>query len=166
MAPVRRCLALGAFSLALAALPALPVASTAAETTSVSAPNARSASTAESRLVAAVNRYRRAHGLRSLRRSASLNRTSRRQARRILRSNTVRHSSQPINRRYRRVGENLAWSTGRSTDANRVVNAWANSAGHRSVMLSGRVSWIGAAREYGDINGTAHTVWVLQVGGR
>jgi uncharacterized protein YkwD len=166
MAPVRRSLALGAFSLALLALPAVPIAATAEDATSASAVKARSASTPESRLLAAVNRYRRAHGLRSLRRAASLNRTSRRQARRILRSNTVRHSRRPINRRYRRVGENLAWSAGRSKDANSVVNAWAASPSHRSVLLSGRMRWIGTAREYGDINGTAHTVWVLQVGGR
>lgn len=130
---------------------------------SFAAPSA--AATTEERLVDAVNDYRRAHGLRALRNARSLARTSDRHARRIIRTDRLRHS-RPINRRFRRAGENLAWEAGRTADVRRVVRMWADSAAHRNILLSRRVRWIGAGREYGDFEGRRSTVWVLQVGGR
>lgn len=149
MAPARSPIALGAFACAVLAAAPAPAA----------------ASSVEDQLVAAVNEYRGAHGLRPLRIATSLERTSDRTARRILRTDEVRHS-RPINRRYRRTGENLAWEAGRTAEVRHVVQMWAESAPHRAIMLSRGVRWIGAGREYGDLQGRRSTVWVLQVGGR
>lgn len=149
MAPIRL-LAAGALTCALPVTLAAPSAAT---------------TTTEERLVDAVNDYRRAHELRPLRRAPSLARTSDRAARRILRTDQIRHS-RPINRRYRRAGENLAWEAGRTGDVQRVVQMWADSAAHRDILLSRGVRWIGAGRDYGDFEGRRSTVWVLQVGGR
>lgn len=146
MPHVRRMLALGAIG-------------------ALAAPAAALASPTEDRLAAAVNEYRRDHGLRALRAAGNLERSSGLAARRILREDEIRHS-RPINRSYRFAGENLGWEPGRATDVEAIVAAWAASPAHRRVMLSRRVSYIGVGREYGDIDGRRTTIWVLHVGGR
>jgi uncharacterized protein YkwD len=129
------------------------------------APAHAAASSPERSLVRAVNDYRRAHDLPPLRSARSLARTADRTARRIMRTDRIRHS-RPINSRYRRAHENLAWHPGRARDAQRVVRMWEASDAHRAVLLSRNVRWIGAGREYGSLSGRRSTVWVLQVGGR
>ena len=131
----------------------------------VAAPAPAATSRTEQRLIDAVNEFRHEHGLRPLRGARSLSRTSDRAARRILRTGELRHS-RPINRRYRRAGENLAWQGGRTRDVWQVVRMWAGSRSHRSVMLRRGVRWIGTGQRYGKLRGGRSTVWVLQVGGR
>lgn len=149
MAPARSVVALGAIACAASA----------------AAPAQAAASSVEEQLTDAVNEYRAGHGLRPLRAAESLDRTSDRAARRILRTDEVRHS-RPINRRFSRTGENLAWQEGRARDARQVVQMWAESDAHRAILLRDDVRWIGAGRECGELNGRRTTVWVLQVGGR
>ena len=129
------------------------------------APTPAVASSPERSLIRAVNDYRRAHDLPPLRSARSLARTADRTARRIMRTDRLRHS-RPINSRYRRAHENLAWEAGRTRNARRVVRMWEASGSHRAALLSRNVRWIGAGREYGSLGGRRSTVWVLQVGGR
>ena len=149
MAPALRLLTLGVIGSTVSAVVPAPVA----------------ASSPERSLIQAVNDYRRAHDLPPLRSARSLARSADRTARRIMRTDRLQHS-RPINSRYRRAHENLAWQSGRARNARRVVRMWEASGAHRAVLLSRGVRWIGAGREYGSLGGRRSTVWVLQVGGR
>lgn len=126
-----------------------------------------SASTTERRMLAEINDYRAAHGVRPVRASRSLARSSGRFSRHILRSDRVHHHRRAsTSRRFRFSGENIAWQRGKRRGTGSVVRMWANSPAHRRVMLNPRFAWGGVGREYGRLGSRRATVWVLHLGRR
>jgi uncharacterized protein YkwD len=120
---------------------------------------AREASAAdqlERQVLAELNEVRRAHGLRSLRRSAPLSIAADRHSRAMGRHGFFEHESRDGSSFWRRVkrfydsrgyrswsvGENLLWSTP-GLDAARAVELWLKSPGHRRNILTPRWREIG-----------------------
>jgi uncharacterized protein YkwD len=126
-----------------------------------------SAASSSSQMMRKINQFRHAHGLRSLRVSGLLRSSSARYARKLVRSNSFRHSRGGRARSsFRRFGENLAYHTGTSPRVRGTLRAWARSSSHRRVLLDSRVRWIGAGRAAGRMGGRMATVWVLRVGSK
>ena len=115
---------------------------------------------AERALLREMNKTRRAHGLRALRRSRRLQRSADYHCWDMLQANFFAHSSSngtPFRRRVkryarkRRIGENLAYvpTRGNHRGASRVVQMWMNSPAHRAALLSPSFSRVGLARRIG-----------------
>jgi uncharacterized protein YkwD len=115
-------------------------------------------------MVGKINRARRRHGLRRLRASASLARSSRRFGRYLMRANRFGHDSHIwTNRRFRYKGEVLALHSGWRARRGSTIRGWMRSPAHRSVLLSGRYRLVGAAAVRGRFGGRRTTIWVAQV---
>ena len=111
-----------------------------------------------------VNQIRRAHGLRRLRPSLSLFYSSRRYARRMMRSNYFGHLARiSLTRRFRMAGETLAWHSGWRLSPRRTVRQWMGSPSHRAVLLSSSFTRIGVGRARGNYGGRRVTMWVAHV---
>ena len=114
-----------------------------------------------------INQIRRAHGLARLRPSLSLFSSSRRYARRMIRSDYFGHQARiPVTRSYRMVGETLAWHSGWRLSPRQTVRQWMGSPSHRAVLLSSRFSRIGVGRTRGRYGRGRATMWVAHVGRR
>ena len=112
-----------------------------------------------------VNRVRRRNGLRRLRLSPSLTRSSRRFARHLMRTDRFGHARRiRANPRFRRVGEVLAMHGGWRPRASKTIRAWMHSPTHRHVLLSRSYRRVGAGRAVGRFGGRRATIWVMQVG--
>ena len=126
---------------------------------SAAAAPARTAETTdqlERHVLAELNEVRRAHGLRTLRRSAPLSVAADRHSRAMGRHGFFEHESRDGSSFWRRVkrfypargyrswsvGENLLWSTP-GLDAARAVELWLASPGHRRNILTPRWREIG-----------------------
>jgi uncharacterized protein YkwD len=109
-------------------------------------------------LIRKLNRVRGAHGLKPLRKSVPLRRAAAAHASAMSGAGFFSHTSldgtameQRVARFYRRtsfsswkVGENLLWASGSMT-ADRAVEVWMNSPGHRRNILDPRFREIGIA---------------------
>lgn len=126
------------------------------------------AAASESRLMAAeINLKRSQYGLPPLRASSSLNRSSARYARHIMRSSRFSHAARiRASRSFSGLGEVLSLRRGWRARIRRTVGLWMRSPGHRSVLLSTRYRWLGSGRVRGRFGGTRTTAWVVQVGRR
>jgi len=114
-----------------------------------------------------VNRLRRRHGLRLLRFSPSLTRSSRRFAHHLMRTNRFGHAPRiRANPRFRFLGEVLALHWGWRPRASSTIRAWMRSPTHRHVLLSRSYRRVGAGRAAGRFGGRRATIWVMQVGRR
>jgi uncharacterized protein YkwD len=112
-----------------------------------------------------VNKFRKAHGKRPLRRSGSLWRSSGRYARWMMRRNVFGHrASLAVSRRFRRRGETLALHSGWRVRWRKVVRQWMRSPAHRRLLLSSRFTWIGVGRARGRMGRRAATTWVAHLG--
>jgi uncharacterized protein YkwD len=102
----------------------------------------------EAKIIRALNNARASYGLPRLRSTRALGRAADAHSRSMRRSNTMGHGdfSRRIRRytRSRRVGENLAWTSG--CNASQIVNMWLNSGPHRKIMLSRSFKRIGVGR--------------------
>lgn len=128
---------------------------------------ASAASPAASAMVAKVNQVRARHGLRPLRVSPSLMRSSGRFSGDLMRQDAFGHRSRvSAGGGFRRLGECLALHGGRSAGVSRTVRAWLRSPGHRREVLSPRMSLVGAGMARGRFRGHRGVIWVLQVGKR
>ena len=141
-------------ALLLAALASLSLPAPAAE-----ASGAR-LDRAERALVREVNRTRRAHGLRRLRRNRRLQRSADYHCWDMLNANFFAHASsngtsftRRVKRftRKRRIGENLAYlpHQGARDAAKQVIEMWMNSPSHRAALLSPSFRQVGIARRIG-----------------
>ena len=118
-------------------------------------------------MVREVNRLRARNGLRPLRLSRSLTRSSSRYARHLMRSRRFGHSSRVrASRRFRALGEVLELHWGWGAGARRAVARWRRSGYHRSVLLSRRFREIGAGLARGRFGRRRASIWVVQVGRR
>jgi len=112
----------------------------------------------------AINKVRAKYGLRHLKRSSRLVRTSASRAELMIRENFFAHPAQLQVPTFDRVGEILELHGGRRPRMGRAIRLWLNSSGHRAVMLSSRYRWIGAARATGLYGGRQATIWVVRFG--
>jgi len=125
--------------------------------------SAQAGSTQE-RVARLVNKARVTHGIRPVRVSSKLTRSSRRYARKILRSDVLAHSRH-IGGGFRRTGEVIAIQSSRRPRPRRIVRMWMSSPSHRAVLLSNGFGRLGVARAYGRLGGPRRSVWVGQLGG-
>jgi uncharacterized protein YkwD len=120
---------------------------------------------AERSLVQKVNQVRAANGLRPLRVSASLNRSSRSYVRLMVRRRYFGHAGRiMMSGRFRKRGEVLGQHRGRRPRPGAALAQWMGSPLHRQVLLDGGFRYIGVGRAYGSFGGPAATGWVAQFG--
>jgi len=139
-------------------------------------PGERSAKALGTATVCLVNKVRRAHGMRALRRTEHLNGFAAGFSRRMVKADFFAHDvpggptfaerarSSAYARAARRMsmGENLAWGTAELATPAAIVGAWMRSPGHRSNILRRTFRDIGlgvvqGAPERGDVGGVAIT---------
>jgi uncharacterized protein YkwD len=112
-----------------------------------------------------VNRFRAAHGLKALRYSPSLTRSSTRFAHRQMSRGRFGHASRIMaSSRFRALGEVLSVHRGWSPKWRSVVRRWSRSHSHRSVLLSARFRYVGAGWARGRLGRRRTSMWVVQVG--
>jgi uncharacterized protein YkwD len=127
----------------------------------------------ERQVIRHVNAVRRAHGLRTLRRSRGLQRAADFHSWEILRSNVLSHTSPdgtPMARRIRRfvraraVGETIAWVSPRTRrQASVIVGSWMRSPGHRAALLNPGFRRVGVGRRTGSLRSTRVSVTTLNL---
>jgi uncharacterized protein YkwD len=130
------------------------------------APARASAAYSGDRMMDAINWARAQAGLRPLKRSRRLIRSSAARAGLMMRADFFSHPSVLRVPRFDRVGEVLELHGGRRPRVTRTLNSWGNSPGHRAVLSSRRFRWMGAARATGRYRGHRATIWVVRVGRR
>ena len=113
---------------------------------------------AEAELLRAINQARAPYGLAPLRVDVRLERAARAKSSEMLRTGTFAHGD--VRTRLVRFGvrgpsygENLAWATGSSATAARIVQMWMASPGHRANILRPTFTRIGLGRRVGSIAG-------------
>ena len=112
----------------------------------------------------AINWVRVSEGLRPLRHSQRLSRSSAARSRLMMRDNFFAHPSRLRVPSFDSVGEILELHSGHRPRVRRVLRRWGSSSGHRSLMMSRRFRWIGAARTSGRYQGRRATIWVVRFG--
>ena len=116
------------------------------------------------RMMDAINFVRADAGLRPLRRSRRLVRSSAARAELMMRNDFFAHPAQLAVPTFNALGEVLALHGGRRPQTRRTLRRWANSPGHRSVILAREFRWVGAARAVGRYHGNRATIWVVRFG--
>jgi uncharacterized protein YkwD len=145
----------------------LVVCSLLAGVLALPAPAPAAATLAGQKAVASINKIRAGHGLRPLRVSPSLQRSSRRYAAWMLRHDYFGHLSRiSVSSRFRRAGEALAMHSGWRPRWRWAVRAWMHSAPHRRILLSSNFSWIGIGVSRGRMGRSRSTTWVAHLGRR
>jgi uncharacterized protein YkwD len=130
-------------------------------------PSSAAAAPAEQEALKALNEVRRANGLAPLRESKSLNRSSGRYARKMLRHDFFGHGpSIDVAGGFRAAGETLAYHTGWNAQPRKTITRWMNSPGHRAVLLSPGFRWVGMGLARGSLGSSSVSMWVAHVGSR
>jgi uncharacterized protein YkwD len=109
---------------------------------------------AEIAIVRQINRVRRQHGLRTLVVNRRLGRVARRHSSTMLRLDLLTHAptlpARMAGAKRGRYGETLAWMPqGSRPRPARIVQLWLDSAGHRAVLLDGKLRRVGVGRVLG-----------------
>lgn len=112
----------------------------------------------------AINYLRAKAGLRTLKTSSRLVRSSAARAELMMREDFFAHPAQLRVPTFDRVGEILELHGGRRPRMTHVLERWRGSYGHWSVIMSSRYRWIGAARAVGRYHGARATIWVVRFG--
>ena len=112
-----------------------------------------------------INNMRANAGLRPLRPSDRLVRSSRARSELMMQADFFAHPAELRVPTFDRVGEVLELHGGRAPQPRNVLRRWLNSYGHRAV-LTGRYRRVGAARAVGRYNGSRATIWVVRVGNK
>jgi uncharacterized protein YkwD len=133
---------------------------------SAAAPTTTSAAKSRkgNKMMDVINWARSNAGLRPLKRSRRLVRSSRARSELMMRADFFAHPSRLSVPTFDRVGEVLELHGGRRPQTGAVLRRWANSPGHRAVITSGAYRWIGAARAVGRYRGARATIWVVRFG--
>ena len=147
--------------------PFLVLCLTAALLVPASAASARRSGNPARDLAHQINDFRAANGAPKLRISRSLSRSSYRYARQLIQADRFSHSSRiQASRRFRMLGEVLAFQRGWRVRRKFPLGAWQRSGGHRTTLLSRGYRYIGVGRAKGRFGGRLTTIWVAQVGRR
>jgi uncharacterized protein YkwD len=132
------------------------------------APGAASASTddgASEDMIQAVNETRGKHALPALRSSAQLTRTSQAFSSDLLSTGSFGHrASIDAGPGFSTLGEAIAMHSGRKLGVRQTVRQWLASPGHRALVLSRSMRWVGTGVSRGGFRGGVATIWVLRVG--
>jgi uncharacterized protein YkwD len=121
----------------------------------------------QQRMLHALNGVRAQHGLAPFHGSASLGRSASAYARWMLRSDYFGHLGRiRASGSFSRIGEALAWHSGRRARVHQTVRAWMHSPPHRALILHPGFRWLGAGIARGHLSGRHATTWVLHFGGR
>ena len=112
----------------------------------------------------AINYVRAKAGLRPLRRSRRLVRSSAARANYMMQRDFFAHPSYLRVPSFYRVGEVLELHGGRRPRTNRTLRLWGGSPGHHAVIMSSHYRWMGAARAVGRYRGARATIWVVRFG--
>ena len=111
-----------------------------------------------------INQIRRSHGLKDMRPSFALFYSSKRYARRMMRTDYFGHLARiPVTSRFRRAGETLAWHNGWRLAPRRTVRQWMGSPSHRALLLSSSFTRLGVGRARGNYGSARATMWVAHV---
>jgi uncharacterized protein YkwD len=120
----------------------------------------------QQRMLHALNAVRAQHGLAPFHGSPSLHRSASAYARWMLRAEYFGHRGRiRASGRFARLGEALAWHSGRDARVSRTVRGWMQSAPHRALILHPGFRWLGAGIARGRLSGRRATTWVLHFGG-
>jgi uncharacterized protein YkwD len=123
------------------------------------------ASSPAAKMVSKVNEYRKHRGLGPLRMSPSLNGSSRRYARHMMKKGYFGHSGRiRASRRFKRLGEIIEMHRGHRNDVGGALRAWARSPGHNAILMDGSFNYVGAGVVKGRFNGRRTTMWVMHFG--
>jgi uncharacterized protein YkwD len=131
-------------------------------------------------LFQAINRVRRAHGLRPVVPSPRLHRAARNHSADMLARDYFSHTSPTGSTLLDRIlrsgfvtygswtaGETLAWGTGTYADPAGVIRMWMHSPEHRAIVLSPSFRFVGIGRAQGTFLGHAGAdVWTADWGHR
>ena len=116
-------------------------------------------------MVDQINQVRAQSGLRALRYSPSLARSSSRYVRQLIRDGRFAHAPRiRASSRFFKLGEVLALTPGWQIDRTRTLIHWLWSPSHREVLLSRSFRYIGAARTHGWLAGRQAVLWAVQLG--
>ena len=111
-----------------------------------------------------INAVRANAGLRQLKQSPRLVRSSAARANLMIQDDFFAHPARLHVPTFDRVGEILERHGGYRQKMGRTIRLWMNSYGHRAIMLSSHYRWIGAARATGRYGGYRATIWVVRFG--
>ena len=126
---------------------------------------ASAGASAPSPIVQKVNAFRAKHGLRPMRYSPSLARSSTRFAHYIARSGRFGHSGRiRASSRFRLLGEALTYTRGWKIRRSYALRRLLASSAHRPLLLSRTFNYVGVGRVRGRLGRSRATVWVLQFG--
>lgn len=118
-------------------------------------------------MLSQINAVRAYVGVHPLRMSRSLNGSSSRFARRLMRRDVFGHASRiQASSRFRMLGEILELHGGHRPQVGATLRAWLRSPGHRRVLLSRKYYWVGLGRSAGSFHGRRATIWVGHFGRR
>lgn len=132
----------------------------------VLAPGVASARPAHTMLTR-VNAYRAAHGIPRLHDTRALDRSARAYAHWMLRHQRFGHDNHiHVSRRFRFVGEVLAYHTGRFPGVGTMLRAWERSPEHNAILLDRAYVDGGFGYAEGRLGGRRVTVWVGHLGRR
>jgi uncharacterized protein YkwD len=122
------------------------------------------ASAAANAVVSKVNAVRRRYGLRRLRTSRSLMRSSKRFARHLMKVDHFGHARRIHTTGFRHRGEALALQRGWGPGAGLTVRSWMRSPSHRALLLSRSFDYAGVGRARGRFGRMRATIYVLHLG--
>jgi len=112
-------------------------------------------------MLARVNAYRAAHGVPRVHDTRALDRSAREYAHWMLRHQHFGHDNHiHVSRRFRFVGEVLAFHTGTFPGVTLMLRAWQHSPEHSAILLDRTYVDGGFGYAEGRLNGRRVTVWV------
>jgi uncharacterized protein YkwD len=130
-------------------------------------PAAQAAANAQRDAIDQLNQIRHAHGLKQLRPSRSLHRSSTRYAEHMVDADYFGHASRiAVSSQFGRAGETLELHSGWLPEPGLAIDGWMNSPAHRAVLLSSQFRWVGMGIARGRNANGPYTVWVAHVGAR
>jgi uncharacterized protein YkwD len=117
-------------------------------------------------MIDTINLLRAQNGLRPLKRSRRLTRSSTRRAALMMRADFFAHPARLRVPTFGALGEVIERHPGRRPRVVRTLRRWGASPGHQRVLSSRRLRWIGAGRAAGRYHGQRATIWVVRLGRR
>ena len=126
---------------------------------------AQGADRADKYMMRKVNHTRQVHGLGRLHESKNLTHSAWKYAHYLMRHQYFGHQSRiQASSRWHRLGEILEIQTGMRPGVKRALQCWMHSSEHRSIILDGGFSSMGAGRAAGWFRGRKMVIWVMHFG--